>query len=91
LQDCFLLDDNPLNFNLCFVSPTFSLGIWTLYIGLILRHLYTITHVFGLYELFLGLAKKMYINGMKRALSKWVLIELSVGLILLLLFILNVI
>ena len=38
-----------------------------------------------------GLQKMMYIDGMKRALSKWILIELSAGLILLILFILNVI
>ena len=38
-----------------------------------------------------ALQKMMYIDCMKKALSKWILIELSVGVILLILFILNVI
>ena len=37
-----------------------------------------------------NLPKKMYIHVMKKALSKWILIELSAGLILLILFILNI-
>ena len=37
------------------------------------------------------LGKKVYIQVMKKALSKWILVELSAGLILLALFILNII
>jgi hypothetical protein len=37
------------------------------------------------------LGKNEYIHLMKKALSKWILVELSIGLVLMILFVLNII